>query len=587
MKWIGQHIYDLVARYRSDVYLDDISTGTIASGGNLGLDSNNKIVKAAVSSGGISHDGSTADGVLTYKDADEATVEQYLTFANSSNISTLSLLSDQDTGDKFTIATTTHGATTLTTVDDDATAAHFEIAVDGNITLDSAAAINLEVADTEFVDLKNGSNSFARFYPESGNSTSFSIYEQGGDSLNDYFNINVAAHGGTTLATVDAAGTSAHFEIAADGNITLDPAGTIALEANTTVTGDLTVNGDTVTFESANADDPIVTIKNTSNGTNDMASLKMVKDRADNDVSSGTNVAEIYFVGEDSAQNEQEYGRILCEIDVGTNGQESGALKLGVASHDGETAGRYGLQMVGGSVEDEIDVTIADGTASLTTVAGDLTVSGSDLTFDSVALTGIQTSGESFADNDTSIMTSAAIDDRINAADTTVHATVQTGKHYRIVNTSFRADIGTTKYYLPLKSQDEQTVLTREENQEVAVCDGRLVSLTWRAEAFNTHTGDATVTFGVETNTVGSSYSGGYSVQETEAVTVNHADDQHLWHVVFDSAKHWDSTDMFTISMQSDVDITGSNERIFITLVIEDDWSTYLAGATREIDTTP
>ena len=47
MKWIGQHIYDLVSRFRSDIYLEDISTGTIASGGYLGLDSNNKIVKSA------------------------------------------------------------------------------------------------------------------------------------------------------------------------------------------------------------------------------------------------------------------------------------------------------------------------------------------------------------------------------------------------------------------------------------------------------------------------------------------------------------------------------------------------------------
>ena len=46
MKWIGQHIYDFISRFRNDVYLEDISTGTIASGGNLGLDSNNKIVKA-------------------------------------------------------------------------------------------------------------------------------------------------------------------------------------------------------------------------------------------------------------------------------------------------------------------------------------------------------------------------------------------------------------------------------------------------------------------------------------------------------------------------------------------------------------
>ena len=40
----------------------------------------------------------------------------------------------------------------------------------------------------------------------------------------------------------------------------------------------------------------------------------------------------------------------------------------------------------------------------------------STLTFDSVSLSAVQTSAESFADNDTSLMTSAAIDDRINTA---------------------------------------------------------------------------------------------------------------------------------------------------------------------------
>ena len=53
MKWIGQNIYDLISRFRDDVYLEDISTGTIASGGNLGLDSNNKIVKAIGASGDL------------------------------------------------------------------------------------------------------------------------------------------------------------------------------------------------------------------------------------------------------------------------------------------------------------------------------------------------------------------------------------------------------------------------------------------------------------------------------------------------------------------------------------------------------
>ena len=53
MKFIGQYIQSLISRFRNDVYLEDIDTGTIASGGNLGLDSNNKIVKADEASGDI------------------------------------------------------------------------------------------------------------------------------------------------------------------------------------------------------------------------------------------------------------------------------------------------------------------------------------------------------------------------------------------------------------------------------------------------------------------------------------------------------------------------------------------------------
>jgi hypothetical protein len=48
-------------------------------------------------------------------------------------------------------------------------------------------------------------------------------------------------------------------------------------------------------------------------------------------------------------------------------------------------------------------------------VAEDLDIGGS-LRLDNVVLSAVQTSAESFADNDTSLMTSAAIDDRINAA---------------------------------------------------------------------------------------------------------------------------------------------------------------------------
>ena len=61
MKFIGQYIQSFIARFRSDVYLEDIDTGTIASGGNLGLDSNNKIVKAIETSGDITSVSLTSD----------------------------------------------------------------------------------------------------------------------------------------------------------------------------------------------------------------------------------------------------------------------------------------------------------------------------------------------------------------------------------------------------------------------------------------------------------------------------------------------------------------------------------------------
>ena len=64
MKFIGQYIQGFIARFRNDVYLEDVDAGTLASGGNLGLDSNNKIVKGAASL-----------GTLTTLTVDEITID--------------------------------------------------------------------------------------------------------------------------------------------------------------------------------------------------------------------------------------------------------------------------------------------------------------------------------------------------------------------------------------------------------------------------------------------------------------------------------------------------------------------------------
>ena len=318
MRFIGQYIQDFIARFRNDVYLESISSGTIASGGNLGLDSNNKIVKAAISSGGISHDGSTADGVLTFKDSDEATVEQYLTFANADNISTLSLLSNQDTGDLFKIDTTRHGATTISTTDDDAVAAHLTFFPDG--------------------DLKNQIKSGLNYWYKSTNT-------------DDYLKLEIGDHGQATFTTVDAAAAAADITFTPDGKFL--------------------VNSDDIRFISDQANDPMVQIRGEANDATGPR-LRFLKNRGadgqDNDV---CGILQFYSY-DDGTPSTQNYAEIKGTIHGATAGQESGKLELSVASHDGGVDN--GLVLTGGSADTEVDVTVGNGTSSVTTIAGTLTM---------------------------------------------------------------------------------------------------------------------------------------------------------------------------------------------------------------------
>jgi hypothetical protein len=402
----------------------------------------------------------------------------------------------------------------------------------------------------------------------------------------DYCTIETGADGATKITTVDASAKSAHFEIEADGSITLKSVVGLALEADTTITGGLTVDGDAVTFQSANADDPVVIIKNTT-ADGQGARLQLKKDRGAAMVNLD-HIGEFDFIGENSSQVAQQYGKMIVQASEVSEGQEKGTMRFQVAEYDGTLTD--GLTLTGQNADGEIDVTIGAGAASTSTVAGDLAVT-TGLILDSVDVTTIQIGSEEFADNDTSLMTSAAIQDKIESD----LGKPQTGKNYRIINTSFRKNIGTDKHYVPLKSQDEQTLLTREENTELAVCDGRLVSATVRMENMQTDPNeDFTLTIGVETNEVGTSYAGYSGTSETEAHTINTADDQNVFHFAFSNTKHWDATDMFAVSIQSSSDLEGdtdgwtTNERFFITLVVEDDWSTFLGTSSiANISSTP
>ena len=320
-----------------DINMADAATNNAdATVTNTGV---NVTIDAASNQGFINQTGYSA----TLTDGDVATTIGYYSQIEDGGVD-FKAVSSTNSSSYFSIATTTYGATTLTTHDNDLTAANLTFEVDGDIYLKSATA-------------------------------NWRWWKTG--NPNDFLNLAIGTHGDAKFKTVDAAATAAHFEIEADGNIILDAAGDIALEA---AGNDVTVDADTLTITSSTGDYPQVKLSNTTDD-DQGAQLNFEKLRADDGVATGQNLGEIHFRGQDSAQNTQLYSYIISEIDVSTNGQESGKLNLGVCSHNGTS--QPGLILTGGSVAGEVDVTIGRQTTSVTTVAGDLTVNGDTTTFSS------------------------------------------------------------------------------------------------------------------------------------------------------------------------------------------------------------
>ena len=263
MKWIGQHIWDYISRFRSDVYLEDISTGTIASGGNLGLDSNNKIVKAAevgsavdltsevtgvlpVANGGSGASSLADNSVLTGTGTSAITAESSLTYTGE-----VLQIGDDDTG-LAVLGRRAHSdgaGGTLGLFAGSATVGQTNqnggnLALYGGQPTGSGTFGDIEFYSgytTSSGTALRSSSKIGLLASNAATSTDFYLYEKSGASGDDYLKISVAEHGATTLTTVDAAAHAADITITADGDaeiaadvITLDSAANIELEVGAT-----------------------------------------------------------------------------------------------------------------------------------------------------------------------------------------------------------------------------------------------------------------------------------------------------------------------------------------------------------------
>jgi hypothetical protein len=160
-----------------------------------------------------------------------------------------------------------------------------------------------------------------------------------------------------------------------------------------------------------------------------------------------------------------------------------------------------------------------------------------------------------------------------------------TGKQRQIYQQSFIDDLGTTKHYLPWRDTDEQTLIYQEEAAMVAPYDGRIVSVTIRMSTVAT-TGNRTIgihTFGPNASQFTTS---NWTEEETETLAINSLDDNHVFYFVFDNAKHFESGELVTISIQDDADLHSGQRYTYVSTVVEWDYNNGLGtgGSSAEFD---
>ena len=487
MKWIGQNIYDFISRFRNDVFLEDIQSGTIASASNLGLDSNNKIVKATITS----HDEVTLAGTPDYitisgqeitRNAVDLTadVTGTLPVANGgTGLTSLSTLLnsnvDHDTLTNFAANEhfTQANITTVGTIDTGV----------WNGTAIASAYLDADTAHLTTAQTFTGVKTF-------GTTTQLQFRD-----ANAYINSPDAND----------------LEIAAT-DIVLDAAGTVTVEAD-----DLVVN-------SANANDPLINIINDANDATSGRLRFLNRRGADGQDDDETGIIE-FFSFDDGTPAGERYSRIIGTIHDATSGQESGRLTFQVASHDG--GDEDGLVLTGGSADAEVDVTIGNGAASVTTIAGSLRPTGQ------------------------------------------IH----------IQQTAFNRDIATSEFFIPFNTTAESANITNVNVPMVMPVAGKLLKIHMRVNQ-NHNTSSNTVTFklydvddGEIWNSGNSNVLGTKVIDGTGKEVIMVADFQDLTTSGASGTNAFQANDTIGVTITNSQDLAATN--YVITMVFELDFSSY------------
>ena len=264
--------------------------------------------------------------------------------------------------------------------------------------------------------------------------------------------------------------------------------------------------------------------------------------------SDNSDIGRFDFNAKDSGGSETVYARILGLTEETSSGNEGGQIRLQVASHDGEMV--TGFKIEDGDAEDEVDVTIGNGSSSLTTVSGNLNIT---------------TNIELGHATDTTIARSAAGEVTIEGK-----KVITENKVKQQFNLSFVDDIGTTQHYLSWRDQHENSSGTNSDFQDtnyLTPANGRVVCVYVRV---GNRTVNSSMTIRVYSQNAG--YMQSQSQQEAEAVTVTNYDDFEVFAFYFDTAEHFQAGDLVLISIQDGAD-SGGTQTYHVTAVLEFDYT--------------
>jgi len=203
--------------------------------------------------------------------------------------------------------------------------------LDGNFTLDTGHTLTTPFLNTYHISAPSGTDNDLNI--ASNGNVLFTLDNNTNETNQSFTFRNHTGMGNyTDMLTLDESG---HFTLYGDGN-----------------------------------DDPTI-ILNQNNNTDSAGSPRLEFFR--NNVQPDNNeLGEIVFKCRHQYGSENEFAKIIGIVEDTTFSERGGAVKIQVASHDGEIVD--GLVIEDGDAEDEVDVTIGSGSNSLTNVSGNLKV---------------------------------------------------------------------------------------------------------------------------------------------------------------------------------------------------------------------